>query len=242
MTLSRICAASLLLIAASPLLAADKKQHAVTPIANVRISGVVVDAATGAPVAGAIVHSGSYYSDRNGTGANGKYTLSLPGSRPTTLVVEDFAYEPVSVSVVPANDAVLDLRLTTSRPTVTVTLKNDEKHVLDLGTSQFGYYIVFSGYGRSDAGNFCKPDGSQFLPDKNDVAKIIGPATLADSTACCTRGQVMAVNVEMKSGEKTRAFFVDSCFGNEVDFIGRERSTGQYLYLKFIDIAELDFQ
>jgi hypothetical protein len=242
MTLSRICAASLLMIAASPLLAADKKQHAVTPIANVTISGVVVDAATGTPVAGAVVHSGSYYSDRNGTGANGKYALSLPGSRPTTLVVEDFAYEPVSVSVVPANDAVLDLRLTTSRPTVTVTLKNDEKHVLDLGTSQFGYYIVFSGYGRSDVGNFCKPDGSQFLPDKNDVAKIIGPATLADSTACCARGQVMAVNVEMKSGEKTRAFFVDSCFGNEVDFIGRERSTGQYLYLKFIDIAELDFQ
>jgi hypothetical protein len=242
MTLSRICAASLLMIAGSPLLAADKKQHAVTPIANVRISGVVVDAVTGAPVAGAIVHSGSYYSDRNGTGANGKYTLSLPGSRPTTLVVEDFAYEPLSVTVVPANDAVVDLRLTTSRPTVTVTLKNDEKHVLDLGTSQFGYYIVFSGYSRSDTGNFCKPDGSQFLPDKNDVAKIIGPATLADSTACCTRGQVMAVNIEMKSGEKTRAFFADSCFGNEVDFIGRERSTGQYLYLKFIDIAELDFQ
>lgn len=241
MTLSRILAASLL-IAASPLMAADNKPHAVTPVGKVTISGVVRDATTNAPVAGAIVHSGSFYSNRNGTAADGKYTLSLPGGRPTTLVVEDFAYEPVSLSVVPANDAVLDLRLTTSRPSVTVTLKNDEKHVLDIGTSQFGYLIIFSGYGRSDAGNFCKPDGSPFAPDKNDIRKITGPATLADSPACCNRGQVMFVTVEMKSGESTQAFFVDSCFGNEVDFIGRERSTGQYLYLKFTDIKELDFQ
>jgi hypothetical protein len=52
----------------------------------------------------------------------------------------------------------------------------------------------------------------------------------------------MAVTVEMKSGERTQAFFNDSCFGNEVDFIGRERTTGQFLYLKFTDIKELDFQ
>jgi hypothetical protein len=52
----------------------------------------------------------------------------------------------------------------------------------------------------------------------------------------------MFVTVEMKSGERTQAFFNDSCFGTEVDFIGRERSTGQYLYLRFTDIAELDFQ
>ena len=240
MTLSRICAASLL-IAASPLLAATKP-HAVTPVGNVTITGTVLDATSGAPIAGAIVHSGTYYSDRNGTGPNGKYTITLPGGRATTLIVEDFAYEPMSQSVVPVSNGVLDLRLTTSRPTVTVVLKNGESHVLDLGTSQFGYYVVFSGYARSDNANFCKPDGSQFFPAKSDIAKIVGPATLADSTSCCTRGQVMAVNVEMKNGEKTKAFFNDSCFGNEVDFIGRERSSGQFLYLKFTDIAELDFQ
>ena len=241
MTLSRILAASLL-IAALPLVAADTKPHAVTQPGKVTISGIVRDASTNLPVAGAVVHSGSFYSNRNGTAADGKYSLTLPGGRPTTLTVDDFAYEPVTLSVVPVNDAVLDLRLTTSRPTVTVTMKNDEKHVLDLGTSQFGYYILFSGYGRTDAGNFCKPDGSQFLPDKNDIRKIVGPATLADSPACCPRAQVMAVTVEVKSGERSQAFFNDSCFGNEVDFIGRERSTGQYLYLKFTDIAQLDFQ
>ena len=45
----------------------------------------------------------------------------------------------------------------------------------------------------------------------------------------------------MKSGEKSHVFFNDSCFGNEVDFLGREKSTGTYLYFRFTDIAEIDF-
>jgi hypothetical protein len=241
MTLSRICAATLM-IAAAPLLSAANKEHAVKPIANATISGVVLDASTNTPIVGAIVHSGTFYSNRNGTAPDGKYSITLPSGRPTTLTVEDFSYDPITVTVVPANNAVLDLRLTTLRPSVTVKLTNGETHVLDLGTSQFAYYIVFSGYGRTDSGNFCKPDGSQFAPAKTDIAKIIGPATLVDSPACCTRGQVMAVTVEMKTGERTQALFNDSCFGTEVDFIGRERSTGQYLYLKFTNIAEIDFQ
>jgi hypothetical protein len=124
---------------------------------------------------------------------------------------------------------------------VTVKLTSGETHVLDLGTSQFAYYIVFSGYAGGNP-NFCKPDGSQFTPAKTDIAKVIGPAALADSPACCSRGQVMAVTVELKSGDRTQAFFNDSCFGNEVDFLGRERSTGQFVYYKFTDIAEIDFQ
>jgi hypothetical protein len=51
----------------------------------------------------------------------------------------------------------------------------------------------------------------------------------------------MTVNVEMKSGETSQVYFNDSCFGNEVDFIGRERSTGQWLYFNFTNIAEIDF-
>lgn len=241
MTLSRICAA-VLLAAASPLLAAGQKEHAVKPGANVMISGVVLDASTNRPVAGAVVHSGTFYSNRNGTAADGKYSIVLPGGRPTTLTVEDFAYETITQNVVPVDGGVLDLRLTTSRPTATIKLTNDEVHVVDVGTSQFGYLIVFSGYARADNANFCKPDGSQFLPSKTDIAKIIGPATPVTFSACCTRGPVMTVTVEMKSGERTEVYFVDSCFGNEVDFIGRERSTGQYLYLNFTRIAEIDFQ
>ena len=48
-------------------------------------------------------------------------------------------------------------------------------------------------------------------------------------------------NQTRRSGQKTQAYFNDSCFGNEVDFIGRERSSGQYLYFNFTNIAEIDF-
>ena len=153
MTLSRIFCATTLLIAAAPLLAANK-EHAVGPTAIVTISGVVRDA-SGAPVAGAVVHSGTYYSNRNGTLPDGKYTLTLPGGRPTLLTVEDFAFEPVTVTVTPANNAVVDLTLTNSHPAVTVKLTNGETHVLDLGTSQFAYLIPFSGYARFDNANWC---------------------------------------------------------------------------------------
>src|SRR5881296_456328 len=90
MTFSRIFAATLL--AALPL-SADVRERAVVPVGAVTITGVVRDA-NGNPVAGAIVHSGTFYSYRNGTGPDGKYSLTLPGDRPTLITVEDFAYEP----------------------------------------------------------------------------------------------------------------------------------------------------
>jgi hypothetical protein len=237
MTFSRILAATLL--AALPL-SADVRERAVASIGAVTITGIVRDA-NGAPVAGAIVHSGSFYSFRNGTAPDGKYSLTLPGDRPTLITVEDFAFETVTVPFTPTKDARLDLTVTQPRPAVTVKLTSGETHVLDLGTSQFAWMIIFSGYSRTDNANFCKPDGSAFVPAKTEFKRIIGPATPVNFSGCCTRGPVMTVNVEMKSGETSPVYFNDSCFGNEVDFTGRERSTGQNLYFNFTNIAEIDF-
>jgi len=237
MTFSRILAATLL--AALPL-SADVRERAVVPLGAVTITGVVRDA-NGVPVAGAIVHSGTFYSYRNGTAPDGKYSLTLPGDRPTLITVEDFAYEPVTVPFTPSKDARLELTVTQPRPAVTVKLTSGETHVLDLGTSLFAYLIPFSGYSRTDNANFCKPDGSVFGPGKTEFTRIIGPATSVNFSGCCMRGPVMTLNVEMKSGEKSQVYFNDSCFGNEVDFIGRERSTGQYQYFNFANIAEIDF-
>ena len=238
MTLSRILAATLLF--AAPL-AAQTRERAVAITDPVTISGVVRDA-NGNPVAGAIVHSGSFYSYRNGTAPDGKYSLTLPGDRATLITVEDFAYETTTVTITPTKDAKVDLMVSTPRPTVTVKLTSGETRVLDLGTSQFGYYIPLSGYARTNNANFCKPDGTAFAPAKTEIAQIIGPATPVNFSACCTRGPVMTVNVELKSGEKTAVYFNDSCFGSEVDFIGRERSSGQYQYINFANIAQIDFQ
>jgi len=240
LNLSRIAAASLILVSA-PLFAANTKERAATQTSMVTITGVVRDA-NGAPVAGAIVHSGVFFSYRNGSAPDGKYSLTLPGGRPTVLTVDDFAYEPVTVTITPTKDAAIDFTVTQSRPTVTVKLANGETHVLDRGTSKFAYYIVLAGYARFDHANLCKPDGSAFAPHKSEIAKIMGPFTLANFSPCCTRGPLVTANIELKSGEKSQVYFNESCFGSELDFLGRERSTGLYNFFKFDDIAEIDFQ
>jgi len=241
LTFSRILATSLIVVSV-PLFAADRRERAAAATPTVTIRGVVRDS-SGTPVAAAIVHSGTYSSNRygNGTPSNGKYSLTIPAGRPTVVTVEDFAFEPITAMITPANDATVDFTLTTPRPAVTVKLTNGETHILDRGTSKFAYYIVFAGYARFDHANLCRTDGSSFAPNKSELAKI-GPPTLVNFSPCCARGPIMTANVEMKSGEKMQVYFNESCFGSELDFLGRERSTAVYNYFKFEDIAEIDFQ
>ena len=228
--------------AAVPLFADNVRQHPAASPATVTIRGVVRDS-SGTPVPGAYVRSGTYSSSHNnGTKVDGKYSLTIPGGRPTLLTIEDFAFDTVTVPMTPTADMTVDFTLTTALPTVTVTLNNGEKHVLDLGTSRFAYYIVFANYARFSSANLCKTDGSAFAPHKSEFAKIVGPFSLVNFSPCCSRGPVVTANVEMKSGEKMQVYFNESCFGSELDFLGRERSTGVYDYFKFDDIAEIDFQ
>jgi hypothetical protein len=51
----------------------------------------------------------------------------------------------------------------------------------------------------------------------------------------------MKAQLELKTGEKFTVYFNDSCLGNEVDFLGREKSSGVYQYFKFTDISEVVF-
>lgn len=230
-------------IAAMPL-AADVpgRVHPVKPLALVTISGVVRDSVTGAPIAVAVVHSGSAFYDRNnGTKADGAYTLTVPSGRPVLITAEQFSYEPQTKTPIATAGMTLDFSLT-PRATATVRLTNGVTHVLGLSSSSFAYAIPFSGYARFDNANFCKTDGSAFAPSKNDISKIIGPPTSVNFAPCCASGAVLSANVEMKSGEKMQVYFTDSCGDSEVDFIGRERSTGVYQYMNFKDIAEIDFQ
>ena len=90
-------------------------------------------------------------------------------------------------------------------------------------------------------GNFCKDDGTSITPDKHTIKRVIGPAVSVDNSTCCKIGPIFKAQLEMKTGEKFTVYFNDSCFGNEVDFLGREKSSGNYQYFKFADIAEVDF-
>jgi hypothetical protein len=230
-------------IAAMPL-AADVlgRVHPVKPLALVTINGVVRDSVTGTPIAVAVVHSGSAFFDRNnGTKADGAYILTVPGGRPILISAEQFSYEPQTQTVVVTAGMVVNFSLT-PKATATVRLNNGDTHVLGLATSSFAYVIPFSGYAKFDNANFCKTDGSAFAPSKNDFSKIVGPPTSVNFTPCCASGAVLSINVEMKSGEKMLVYFNDSCNGSEVDFIGRERATGVYVFTNFVNIAEINFQ
>ena len=243
MTLSRIFACSFF-VAAVPLLAASGRQRAAATPATVTLHGVIRDSA-GTPVIGAYVHVGDYVPGprrSNGTNADGKYSVTVPAGRPTVLTVEEFAFEPVTVTVAPTADAVLDVTLTTPRPALTIKLLSGETHVLDAGSSKFAYYRVFADYMKFDEANVCTTDGSSLAVQKSDIAKVVGPFNRVNFSPCCSRGPVVTASLQLKSGATMQVYFNDSCYENELDFIGRERVTGTWYYFKFDDIAEIDFQ
>ncbi len=230
---------TLVFLTAIPLAAATttSKRHLIRPVPEVTVTGVVRDASNSRPVKNVIVSNGVLFATTDDSGA---WTLKLPQGRPTLLTATYFAFHTQTVSLTPSAGGTLDFSLTPN-PIITVKTAGGESVDLDYDTSKFAYIIVFIGYVKDDNANFCKPNGQAWAPNKSEFNKITGPATNVNFNACCTLGPVTTANVDMKSGEKTAVYFNDSCFGDEVDFLGRERSTGNFRYFAFKDIAEIDF-
>jgi hypothetical protein len=227
------CALMLAALAAAPLLAAGSRQRAVlhpNP-EKVTISGTVSDATTGQGLKGAFVTSGNMSAV---TDDAGHYSL-------TCILTSDATASRVGyVSVKkPINATIVDFALPQT-PSVTVKLTSGETVVFDYASTKFGYVIIFQGYAAGDGLNACKIGDPDWQPTKAEMSKITGPARAVNSS-CCDRGPVMAVEVEMKSGEKTTAYLNDNCFGYQVDVFGFERSSGTAKYFHLTDVAEIDF-
>jgi hypothetical protein len=203
----------------------------------VTITGTVTDSSSGHPVQRVVVANGVTTAT---TDAAGHYSLTLPANRPTLVTANYFAFKPSTKTVTPSSGLVVDFSLAPN-PSITLKTTTGDTIDFDYDSSKFAYLIVFIGYVKDDNANFCKPDGSKWAPNKSEFSKIIGPGTMVSFSPCCTLGPIVTVNVEMKSGEKTAVYFVDSCFGDDVDFLGRDRSTGDFRYVAFKDIAEIDF-
>jgi hypothetical protein len=232
-----IAAVSLL---ALPLSAQTVRHRAAAqpPKETVTLFGTVRDAQTGQPIAGATVSADNRHSAV--TKADGAYLLQIAKGINVTVVAEQSAYFPQTQSVFGQDHASLDFALS-PKPTVTLHLTNGETWVLDIDSAQFAYVIPFSGYVHGDVANFCRDDGTAFTPNKRDIAKVIGPAQPVNFAPCCTLGPVMKVTVQMKNGDTFPVYFNDSCFGYEVDFLGRDKNTSVYQYFRFTDITEVDF-
>jgi len=250
MTVSRLIrrsavAAAAILITLLPLGAQTVRRRAAVPPSGITVTltGIISDATNGQPLANAQVVGGGRQSAF--TGPDGKYKIEIPKSINTAVTASQFAFNSSTVAVFGREGATANFSLT-PKPVVTVKLtapdaNKKDTYILDIDSSQFAYLIPFSGYARSDNGNFCKDDGTSITPNKKDIKRVVGPATSVNVAACCTLGPVMKATLEMKSGETLTVYFNDSCFGNEVDFLGREKSSGVYQYFRFTDIAEVDF-
>lgn len=234
----RVPAIALLILSlAIPSFAAGQKRRSVGPTAPpvlTKINGTVVDASNGRPVVFATVAAPEFSTS---TDKDGKFEIDVaPG---TTLTISRSGYQ-TATRVVPNNTKTIQITMT-GLPTIRLKTTTNVEYELDTDSSQFAYLVPFSGYVRSDAGKFCKPDGSEFHPDRAIIKRFIGPAVSSTSDACCKDKPILRGRVELKSGETTDVFFADSCFGYEVDFIGRDHFGGDFVFLKFNDIAEIVF-
>lgn len=238
---SRISICILIALAAIPAMGQTARRRAVSPASGTgpttKALFTVKDASNGVVVVGATV---TYAGKSQITNGSGQASLSLPIGIPAVVVVDHPAFLPFSQSITTQANGTFDLNLT-EKASVTIKTKTNETHIVDIGTAQFANAAVFSNPVRTDNANFCKEDGTDFAPDKTEFTRILGPAVPATASQCCQFGSVMSANVEMKSGAHLKVYFKDSCSGNEVDFVGREKSTGLYQFFRFTDINEIDF-
>jgi hypothetical protein len=232
-------------LVALPSQAAGRRRAAAHPTAAnkltaAKISGTVVDDVTGQPIVLLRVRIG----DRSDVTDNaGKFEVRNVTSFQGTIVVEASrsGYTPKTVNLTTGGEQVLNLRL---QPLPTVRVRKSDNTTLDLDSDsiEFGYPVVFSGYLSNSFDEFCKPNGTAITVSREDIRKINGPATKTQQAACCGTHEVEKINVELKTGEVTDLYFVDTCNGiPSIDLIGRNHSTGRLEYTPFTAITEVVF-
>jgi hypothetical protein len=250
------------LLAAVPATSATKR--AVKPLPLVVFSYSLFDSATQQPVIGADVRAGSEFTTSDSTGS---FTIKVPSGRPTLVTVHRTGYNDLTFSVLiatnnvsipvsfplpvvpvitfpsgaPPQNSSSGVALQSQTP-VSVRLTSGQTVHLDADSVQFAYVLPFETPQGANNASFCTSDGSPWSPDRGEFSQIIGPATTVSNAACCKLGPLLGVNVKMKgTGLAIPVTFADSCFGYDIDFVGRDHESAQYVYLNFKDIALITF-
>ncbi len=244
-----IFTAALVLLSALPMSADGGKKRAVQkppqgvpvspPQAEATLIGTVVDAMTGTPVINADVSATTIDRFTRTDGA-GTFTMRVPPDRAISLTISRSGYQTFTTTVtVPSGTTSQRFQLI-SNPTVQIRTTSGVTYEVDVETVEFGYIVPFAGFTKDRKITMCKPDGSAFSPDRNDIKRIQGPSTQA-SNSCCTSGPISGVTLELKNGERTQAFFTDSCFGYSMLVLGLDHTKAQLVDVKFTDVAEVVF-
>lgn len=229
---------AIVLLTFPALAATAPRRHASPAPFNVKITGVVTDAATSKPVPSAevsIVNAKGKVS----TDKDGRFEVIALGGFSVGVSAARSGYTTQTQTVRAAADATVNFSL---QPTATTTVREVSGTVTQVDTEsfKFAYLVPFSGYQSADTANFCLADGTASHPNHTEISKLIGPAVAQTSAPCCNLGPVMAIQVVLKSGTTSTVFLADSCFGNEVDVLGRDHATGQFVYFNLANVAEID--
>ena len=201
------------------------------------LTGTITDEATGAGIPDVEVVVGDR---RVVTDEHGLFKFPDLSTGSAMVTFQRWGYQPVVRTI--ALDAGTNVNLSLA-PKAVILLKDTQglSHRADYELSHFGYVILFGGVASSDSIDLCKSNGERVVVDKSTIAKISGPATSVTSAPCCKIGPMLNINLTLKGGEAFTAAIFDSCSGGEEIFAARDRDTRQWVYLRFTDIAEIDF-
>lgn len=228
-----------LLVAAVPMDAQKRRavQHPAPagPTVEVTVTGTVLDAVTNAPVVFAEVRLG----DKSArTDSRGKFSITnkIHGTAP--LTVSRSGYVAGQESITGNRDVTLRLQPT---PTIRLRMVNGQEYDIDFESAEFGYVPPFGSYVKSESEQFCRPGGTAETISRASIRRITGPAVSESHAPCCPNNPLLKINATLKSGETTPLYFAESCDGYRIDFIGRNHTTGSFVFAKFTEIAEIVF-
>jgi hypothetical protein len=214
------------------------KHRAVKPAAPPDLlTGRITDSVTGLGLTEASITFGSQSAD---TDANGAFSFDKPALGAATVSVTRWGYGSSSRSVtITGGTNVVNFALA-GKPVTTLKDTDGVTHVLDAELSQFAALVPFSSPHRSDAAKFCSAGAKETI-DKNNIKQIIGPGVLVDNASCCTMGQTLQVTLKLKDNSTKLATFDDACIGATIDFVGRNRTSGEWEFIHFTNISTIDF-
>ncbi len=203
------------------------------------VTGIVLDAVTGAPVISLSVFVGT----RSGaTDARGRFEVKNVTSAGTLQLITDRSgYLPITMNIGPNDSKDVTIRVTPT-PTVSVRRTNGQTLQIDTESVKFGYAVVFSGYRDSEFEDFCKADGTKVRYNNSELKRLVGPAVNVPALTCCPSGDAARMSVTLRTGETADLLFTDTCQGrNEVDLGGRNHVTGDFEHILITEIAEIVF-
>lgn len=202
------------------------------------LSGVVTDAASGEPLAGAEVR---IEDSRRVTNSKGEYTFDNLAAGTWSVTANRWGYtaktREVQIGSGPGTaDFALDLA-----PYVTLTRVSGETERYAAETVEFGYALPFTGTVSSPELTVCTGDpDAPIVLERGSIAQIQGPAERVES-ACCENFNGEQVTIELKSGEVFDAVILDSCPPYDMYFIGRSLDSSKVVYRRLSETTRIEF-